>query len=96
MVTFLYQKGARLDVVDSQGYNILHLAAHAGHSMLIAYLLALGIDVDAPDAMGRTALMWVAYQGNSVESMDILLKEQPSLNKTDQTGFTALHWAVSH
>ncbi|KAJ3099103.1 hypothetical protein HDU97_003482 [Phlyctochytrium planicorne] len=95
MVTFLLQRGASPTIKDNQGYNSLHLAAHAGHAMMIVYLVAAGVDIDIPDTMGRTALMWTAYQGNSPESMDACIKEKATLDKTDSTGYTALHWAVS-
>ncbi|KAJ3332820.1 hypothetical protein HDU76_012943, partial [Blyttiomyces sp. JEL0837] len=95
MVTYLYKKGANPNLSDNQGYNALHLAAHAGHAMMILYLVSIGMDVDAGDTMGRTALMWAAYQGNSNESMEVLIKENALLDKTDSTGFTALHWAIA-
>ncbi|KAJ3190692.1 Palmitoyltransferase zdhhc13 [Irineochytrium annulatum] len=94
MVTFLFKKGADPLIRDNQGYNSLHLAAHAGHSMMITYLVAVGVDVDAPDTMGRTALMWAAYQGNSSEAMNVLIKHKANVDRTDSTGFSALHWAV--
>jgi palmitoyltransferase len=79
---------------DNQGYNALHLAAHAGHAMMILYLISSGMDVDDIDTMSRTALMWTAYQGNSSESMEVLIQQKAFLDKADSTGFTALHWAV--
>ena len=58
MVTFLHKKGANLLIKDAQGYNALHLAVHAGHLMMIVYLISIGIDVDCRDTMNRTPLMW--------------------------------------
>ncbi|KAJ3026922.1 palmitoyltransferase akr1 [Rhizophlyctis rosea] len=94
MVDYLRKKGADPSLKDNQGYNALHLAAHAGHTMMISYLLASGMDIDVGDNMGRTALMWSAYQGVSEDGMEELLKENASLEIVDQTGYTALHWAV--
>ncbi|KAJ3273008.1 hypothetical protein HDV01_004914 [Terramyces sp. JEL0728] len=94
MVTLLYSKGANLYIKDSQGYNALHLAVHAGHAMMIVYLLSIGMDVDSRDSMMRTPLMWSAYQGNSLEGMDEMLRNSASIDLVDVTGFTALHWAV--
>ncbi|KAJ3376992.1 hypothetical protein HDU80_003530, partial [Chytriomyces hyalinus] len=94
MTTFLIKKGADPNIYDKQGYNALHLAAHAGHSMMIVYLITTGMDVDCLDTMGRTSLMWSAYQGNSEESMKVLISQGAVLDRVDSTGMTALHWAV--
>jgi palmitoyltransferase len=94
MVTLLYKRNANLYKKDSQGYNALHLAVHAGHSMMIVYLLAIGMEVDTRDTMQRTPLMWSAYQGNSLEGMNEILRNNPNLDTVDVTGYTALHWAV--
>lgn len=37
--------------MDAQGYNALHLAVHAGHLMMIVYLISIGLDVDGRDTM---------------------------------------------
>ncbi|KAI9350784.1 DHHC palmitoyltransferase-domain-containing protein, partial [Obelidium mucronatum] len=79
---------------DKQGYNSLHLTAHTGHAMLAVYLITMGMDVDSLDTMGRTSLMWAAYQGNSEDTMRVLLKFNALIDRTDSTGMTALHWAV--
>ncbi|KAJ3073643.1 Palmitoyltransferase zdhhc17, partial [Quaeritorhiza haematococci] len=95
MVTYLYKKGGDPTRKDNQGYNALHLAAHAGHSMMITYLIhAVNMDVDTTDSMDRTPLMWTAYQGNSPDSMDVLIRAGADLDKVDKTAFTALHWAI--
>lgn len=96
MVTFLYKRGANPNIFDSQGYNSLHLASHGGHAFMILYLLAIGMDVNVPDSLGRTALMWCAYQGNSLQSLRDLIRSGASLDAIDSTGYTALHWAVMY
>ena len=40
--------------MDAQGYNALHLAVHAGHLMMIVYLISIGLDVDGRDTMVYT------------------------------------------
>jgi palmitoyltransferase ZDHHC13/17 len=94
MAILLYNRGADGYLKDSQGYNALHLAVHAGQAMMIVYLLALGMEVDTRDTMQRTPLMWSAYQGNSLEGMGELLRNNPNIDNVDITGYTALHWAV--
>ncbi len=90
MVTFLLARGANPSLFDAQGYNALHLAAHAGHNFMLAYLVAAGMAVDGPDSMGRTALMWTAYQGNSIESAKELISLGAGLHVVDSTGYTAV------
>lgn len=94
MVDYLRRNGADPSLKDNQGYNALHLSAHAGHAFMAVFLLAIEMDVDATDSMGRTALMWSAYQGNSVDTLEELIRSGAALDLTDQTGYTALHWAV--
>ncbi|KAI8918900.1 ankyrin repeat-containing domain protein [Entophlyctis helioformis] len=94
MVTFLHKRGANPNLLDGQGYNALHLAVHAGHLMMIVYLISIGVDVEAPDTLKRTPLMWCAYQGNSIEALEEILRAKPALDVVDSTGYTALHWAV--
>ncbi|TPX68186.1 hypothetical protein SpCBS45565_g03262 [Spizellomyces sp. 'palustris'] len=94
MVSYLRKCGADPSLKDNQGYNALHLAAHAGHCLMAVYLLSIGMDINSIDSMGRTSLMWSAYQGNSPELLEDLLRSGAALDMTDQTGYTALHWAV--
>ncbi|KAJ3353286.1 Palmitoyltransferase Hip14 [Entophlyctis luteolus] len=90
----LIQSGADPTRFDKQGYNAMHLASHAGHAFMLLFLAAKGVDCDAPDSMGRTALMWCAYQGNSEESLRVMIKLGANIDRVDSTGMTALHWAV--
>jgi hypothetical protein len=45
MVIFLMQNGANPTLYDLEGYSTIHLATMFGHSIVVAYLLAKGIDV---------------------------------------------------
>ncbi|TPX58029.1 hypothetical protein PhCBS80983_g03427 [Powellomyces hirtus] len=94
MVYVLSKAGANPALKDNQGYNALHLAAHAGHALMAVYLIASGMDIDSPDGMARTALMWSAYQGNSYDTIIELVRSGANVDLTDSTGYTALHWAV--
>lgn len=94
MITLLFKRGADILAYDSQGYNSLHLAVHAGHAMMIVYLISIGIPVDSRDSVQRTPLMWSAYQGNSIEGLQEILRNNPDIDTTDATGYTALHWSV--
>jgi ankyrin repeat protein len=61
---------------------------------MMVYLIAVGLDIDTKDSLGRTPLMWTAYQGNSIQGMKELIKSDATIDLIDTTGFTALHWAV--
>lgn len=63
MVVLLMKHGADPTIMDSEGFNCLHLAAQFGKTGIVAYLLAKGVDINVPDAyFGRTALMWAAFR----------------------------------
>lgn len=94
MVHLLLSKGADPTMLDVQGYNAIHLASQGGHTMLVAYFIHIGLDVDSLDSMQRTPLMWSAYMGNSQDTLSLLIKSKAVLDRADATGFTALHWAV--
>lgn len=45
LVAFLMKNGANPEATDIDGYSAIHLAAMFNHSIIVAYLLARGIDV---------------------------------------------------
>jgi palmitoyltransferase ZDHHC13/17 len=92
-VTLLLNHGADPTVRDGQGFNALHLAVHSMNSMLVLLLIYTSIDIDTPDSLHHTPLMWAAYQGDQATA-DILLRHGASISKIDNTQFTALHWAI--
>lgn len=94
MVKLLIKYGGNPHLMDSQGYDALHLATHSSKYMLVLYLLmVVDMPVDTADLLGHTSLMWAAYQGDSL-SVDILLKYGARIDTKDKEGFTPLHWAV--
>ncbi|KAI9006650.1 ankyrin repeat-containing domain protein [Phycomyces nitens] len=95
-VHLLIQYGADPGLVDSHGFNALHLAVQSPQSMLVLYILSLGrLDVDSKDRMGQyTALMWAANEGN-VLNIKLLLQFGANVNAVDQRRATPLHWAVT-
>jgi ankyrin repeat protein len=57
---FLIGRGAVATLRDNQGYNSLHLAAQAGHSNMIVYLVnGVGVDVNSVDSMNRLLLFGI-------------------------------------
>ncbi|BFZ60483.1 palmitoyltransferase akr1 [Saitoella coloradoensis] len=94
-VHLLLRHGADPALLDSQGFNTLHLATHSSHIMLLIYLLHTSptLPIDSTDPQGHTALMWAAYQGDEL-SVSLLVRWGADVRRQDGSGLTALHWAV--
>jgi palmitoyltransferase ZDHHC13/17 len=93
-VHLLLQYGADLSLTEKQGFNVFHLATHSSNIMLILYLLHHpGIVPDVLDRQEHTPVMWAAFQGDAL-SVDILLRWGADVKKRDQSGMSALHWAI--
>src|SRR5579862_3503199 len=71
----------------------LRAAAARGDHIALERLLDAGVDVNARDEQGYTALMRAAYAG-SLESVRLLLDRGASINSTTDTGETALMGAA--
>ena len=102
----LLSRGADPNLIDSQGFNTLHLVTHSSAVMPLLYMVGTGlldisahkqlhqpVAIDERDTDGHTALMWAAYQGDAI-SVELLLKHGASVNVKDNTGMTPLHWAA--
>ncbi|GJN94302.1 hypothetical protein Rhopal_007376-T1 [Rhodotorula paludigena] len=96
VVHLLLQYGADPTLVDSQGFNALHLAVHSSSAFLVAYLVFTlqPLALDAADPEGHTALAWAAYQGDAI-SVELLLAAGADPARADAAGLTPLHWAVT-
>jgi ankyrin repeat protein len=55
--------------------------------------LAAGADIEARDAVGRTALMWAAFH-DQTGMTDFLIAQGADVNAQDGRGRTALIWAA--
>lgn len=95
MVVLFMKRNADPNIFDLEGCNALHLAAQFGHTAIVAYLVAKGMNIDQPNANGMTPLMWSAYRVSKVDPTRLLLTLGAShkLADSDQKN-TALHWAV--
>lgn len=63
MVKFVIEKGAKLNIKDSQGNTELHLAALKGNAEQAKILIEHGIDLNAENNFSRTALYYAAKHG---------------------------------
>lgn len=96
MVVMLVGKGARLDLEDKDGCQAIHVAASAGCTPVVGYLIAVGQGVDTLDRNGRTPLMWASYKSYNFNTARLLIKLGASITIMDYTHRnTALHWAIT-
>lgn len=72
MVEYLVEKGAKADVKDSHGYNVINFAARAGQTdtRLYDFLIAHGAQVEDKNNNGATALLLVAPGANDMGILD--------------------------
>jgi hypothetical protein len=71
--------------------NPLHLAAHLDNADLVGRLVAAGLDVNGGDAIGRTPLGTVLFDGGSATVVRALLDAGADPAATDDLGCSALH-----
>lgn len=100
VLSLLLAHGADPLARDGQGFHCLHLATQSSLVMSLLYFLQLDVfqsdtHLDSSDTQGHTALMWAAFQGDTL-SVDLLLKYNARLDTRDHDGLTPLHWAVVH
>jgi len=90
------------DRVSGGGLTPLMIAAegtHAGHTGCVAMLVdreANGLSkphIDDPQSNGVTPIMSAATYGN-IGTLQYLIAKKAALNRQDQRGFTAMHWAI--
>ena len=63
-VVILMRAGADPTLRDCEGSSCIHLAAQFGHTAIVAYLVAKGVNPNMPDRSAMTPLMWSAYKIN--------------------------------
>ncbi|KFX90066.1 hypothetical protein V490_06669 [Pseudogymnoascus sp. VKM F-3557] len=105
VITFRMLCDSRLNARGStkmapyDGYTVLQLSAAAGHSKVVATLLAAGADVNATNAVDRgcTALQVASRSGN-LEIVESLVKYGADVNARAayNNGRTALQAAAEH
>ncbi|XP_048241058.1 uncharacterized protein LOC125374199 [Haliotis rufescens] len=93
MVKMLFEKGATVDMMSSNGHTPLHSSCRR-HSDVMSFLLAKGASVNQLSSdTGNSPLHKAAYQGYTV-CVDVLLKAGADVNVQNKTGDTPLHTAA--
>lgn len=91
-VKTLLAAGANPNLRDDRGEPLLIYALHAGKPEIASVLMqAKGIDLEAENRVGQTALMVAAYQGR-IDLVKALIDADAEVN---HKGWTALHFAAS-
>jgi len=86
---------ASLDSTLGRGWTPLMIAAAEGHAETVSALVEAGVDVNATNALGRTALMFASAYGFLAIVQDLLgHRADPNIVPRDSTGWTALNAAA--
>ena len=72
--TKLIAAGARVDVVDDNGWTPLHFAAQSQSAPIAEALLAAGAPVDPPDSYGNTPLSTAVFNSRGKGELIELLR----------------------
>ncbi|MDE1762442.1 MAG: ankyrin repeat domain-containing protein [Candidatus Micrarchaeota archaeon] len=97
LVVVLSKLGADLNTSDMRGNTALMYAVVAVERLFEIrriFLEADGVDLDATNKDGCTALMWAAWNGQ-LDSVSMLLDKGADINLRDLKGTTALMYATS-
>ena len=94
LCSILLKHNAKIDAVDKDGNQPLHLAWKRGHTRTSRLLLSNGADVNALDKDGLTLLHTVAGgEKDCPELCSILLKHDAKIDAVDKDGNQPLHLA---
>ena len=84
-------RGKKLSLVDA-----LFLGAKEGDIILVTQALEQGVDINARNDQGCTALNWAMFHGMIDVVQLLLTKPEVDINAQNDHGCTALYWAVFH
>ena len=95
VVTFLLERGAKMDLQDKQGKTALHYAVRRGLGScdILLCLVKNGADINARTNDDCTPLM-IASKNGHVSAVTFLVEHRANMDLQDKEGNTALHYAV--
>jgi len=92
IIHLLIDHGANVNDYDKQdGKTVLHIGVSYNDTLLIDKCISKGINLNAKDNDGNTALRYGYYR---LESVDILIKSGTDINATNSKGKSILHIAI--
>ena len=91
----LLNRGANVNLPDSEGDTALNLAVQRGNVELVNLLLSKGADPNIKNKLGGTPLMWAGVFGHK-EIAQILLDKGADPRAKDVDGMTAAAWAAKN
>ncbi len=91
----LISKGYPIDLKDSRGSSLLHLAAERGYTNIIDLILTKDpkMDVNIQDKKYKTPLH-LAVENGHIESVELLIEKGANPNIEDNLGRIPLHFTV--
>ncbi|KAJ4256269.1 hypothetical protein NW762_009349 [Fusarium torreyae] len=92
IVQFFLDKGAKVDVSDSYGWNALASVTHWGLEELVRMLLRAGADVTSTSTDKKLSPLHIAK--DNTEVVRLLLEHGADLNQKSEDEETAFDWAV--
>ena len=90
----LIDNHADIFAININQLNMLHVAAQGDSASTLYLFWLLGIDINARDKHGSSPLIWACYTQSETVLQYILNFTGPEINKQDNDGNTALHFAV--
>ncbi len=95
VLRYLHQRGAAVDVVDSDGMTMLHRVATNDGSLACAmFLLDKGVDVNAKNNAGETALHRAAEATQKLDMVKLLVERGADVHARNVRQQTPLHKAA--
>jgi len=94
VVALLLEKGAALDIKDTQSYYPLHLSVSRGHVAITEKLLAAGANIEVLTSQNGTPLH-IAAASNHPDVLPVLIKRGANLEARDANELTPLAAAAS-
>ena len=91
----LLNRGANVNLPDSEGDTALNIAVQRGNVELVNMLLSKGADPNIKNKLGGTPLMWAGVFGRK-EIAQILLDKGADPRAKDVDGMTAAAWAAKN
>jgi len=95
IIKILEHHGARLDVKNQRGLNVMHIAAQGDQPVSIAYFVRRGLDILEKDENGSSPLHWAAYFGMENATYFLTSWGCDPNEKDLEFGCTPLHLAIS-